>query len=277
MSNKNFNKTTNISWANKTWNVIAGCKRVSPACTNCYAELVSMREAEKGIAKFEGLIKIPVNGNRPIWNGKINVARERLFNEPKRWKEPSIIFVNSMSDLFYEEVSEELIFKIFDKMMDYNWHKYLVLTKREKRMKKVIDNYCEARNLAVLPDFIWIGVSVEDNKRAALRLPYLASSRVSVRFVSCEPLLEEVDFSKYPTMDWYIAGGESVELGFDPMDARPFDVNWARKIRDFCKSEGVAFHMKQIGCNPINAFKTNFKGDKLEDIPKDLLIREYPN
>ena len=272
-----YNKSTNISWANKTWNVIAGCKKVSPACKLCYAEVVSSREAEKGVPKFEGLTTIPVNGNRPIWNGKINIAKEKLFNEPKRWKEPSIIFVNSMSDLFYEEVSEELIFKIFDKMMNYNWHKYLVLTKREKRMKDVIDKYCEARNLDFLPDFIWIGVSVEDKKRAALRIPYLASSRASVKFISAEPLLEEVDFSKYPLMDWYIAGGESVEIGYDEKDARPFDVNWARKIRDFCKESGVAFHMKQIGCNPVNAFKTNFKGDKVEDIPKDLLVREYPN
>ena len=182
-----------------------------------------------------------------------------------------------MSDLFYEEVSEELIFKIFDKMMAYNWHKYLVLTKREARMKEMIDKYCEARDISILPDFIWIGVSVEDNKRAALRLPYLAETRCAVKFVSCEPLLEEVDFSKYPVMDWYIAGGESVEVGYDPNDARPFNVDWARKIRDFCKEKGVAFHMKQIGCNPIGAVKTNFKGDKLEDIPEDLLIREYPN
>ena len=271
-----YNKTTNISWANKTWNVIAGCEKVSPACKSCYAMFVADREAKKGVEKYKDLTVIAKTG-KPTWNGNINVAKERLFNEPKRWKEPSIIFVNSMSDLFYEEVSEELIFKILDKMMEYNWHKYLVLTKREKRMKEMIDKYCDARNLSVLPDFIWIGVSVEDNKRAALRLPYLAESRVSVRFVSAEPLLEEIDFSKYPTMDWYIAGGESVELGFDPNDARPFDVNWARKIRDFCKEKGVAFHMKQIGCNPVNAVKTNFKGDKIEDIPRDLLIREYPN
>ena len=176
-----FNKTTNISWANKTWNVIAGCKRVSPACKACYAEVVSNREAERGVEKYKGLTNIPVNGSRPIWNGKINVAKEKLFNEPKRWKESSIIFVNSMSDLFYEEVSEELIFKIFDKMMAYNWHKYLVLTKREVRMKEVIDKYCEARNISILPDFIWIGVSVEDNKRAALRLPYLAETKASVK------------------------------------------------------------------------------------------------
>lgn len=176
-----YNKTTNISWANKTWNVIAGCKRVSPACRACYAEVVSNREAEKGVEKYKGLTTIPVNGNRPIWNGKVNVAKEKLFNEPKRWKESSIIFVNSMSDLFYEEVSEELIFKIFDKMMAYNWHKYLVLTKREVRMKAMIDKYCEARNISILPDFIWIGVSVEDNKRAALRLPYLAETKASVK------------------------------------------------------------------------------------------------
>ena len=247
-----YKKKTNISWATKTWNIIAGCKKVSPACKNCYAMYVGRDNEEKGIEKYKGLTKINVNGT-PDWTGKVNVAKERLFNDPKRWKESSIIFVNSMSDLFYEELSEEIIFKALDKMMEYNWHKYLILTKREKIMKEIVDKYCEARNLKILPDFIWLGVSVEDNKRAALRLPYLRDTKCSVRFVSCEPLLEEVDFSTYPIMDWYIAGGESVEKGFDPNNARPFDVNWARKIRDFCKEAGVAFHMKQIGCNPVNA------------------------
>lgn len=228
------------------------------------------------MAKFKDLTTIATNG-KPVWNGNINVARERLFNEPKRWKEPSIIFVNSMSDLFYEAVSKELVFKILDKMMDYNWHKYLILTKRSERMKILVTEYCELRNLNKLPDFIWLGVSVENNKVAEKRINDLNESNSEVKFISAEPLLEEVDFSNFPVMDWYIVGGESVELGFDPNDARPFDVNWARKIRDFCKKEGVAFHMKQIGCNPINAVKTNFKGDKLEDIPEDLLIREYPN
>jgi protein gp37 len=273
--NKN-DKTTNISWANKTWNVIAGCKMVSPGCTNCYAMKVANKEASKGVAKYEGLTIISSNGES-VWNGKLNVAREKLFNEPKRWKEPCVIFVNSMSDLFYEGVSEELIFKIFDKMIAYDWHKYLILTKREKRMKSLIDKYCDARDLKILPNFIWIGVSVEDKKRAELRLPYLAESKISVKFVSCEPLLEEVDFSKYPIMDWYIAGGESVEIGVNPKKARPFDINWARKIRDFCKESGTAFHMKQVGCNPVGCEKTSFKGDKFEDIPKDLLVREYPN
>jgi protein gp37 len=270
------NRKTNISWANVTWNVIAGCEKVSPACKNCYAMFVGNKAESDGVAKYKGLTSIAANG-KPVWTGKVNVAKEKMFNDPKRLKEPSIIFVNSMSDLFYDAVSEALIFKMLDKMMIYNWHKYLILTKREIRMKEMIDRYCEARNMVILPDFIWIGVSVEDKKRAALRLPYLAKTKASVKFVSCEPLLEEVDFSDYPLMDWYIAGGESVEVGFDPMEARPFDVNWARKISDFCKKAGVAFHMKQIGCNPVNAVKTNFKGDKLEDIPEDLLIREYPN
>jgi protein gp37 len=112
---------------------------------------------------------------------------------------------------------------------------------------------------------------------AKKRINDLNETKSSISFISAEPLLEEVDFSKYPIMDWYIVDGESVEIGYDPKDARPFNVDWARKIRDFCKKEGVAFHMKQIGCNPIGAVKTNFKGDKLEDIPEDLLIREYPN
>lgn len=175
-----FKKKTNISWANKTWNVIAGCKKVSPACKNCYAMFVGNKNENEGVAKYKGLTTIMTNG-KPNWTGKVNTAKEKMFNDPKRWKEPSVIFVNSMSDLFYEEVSEELIFKIFDKMMDYNWHKYLVLTKRESRMKKMIDKYCEARSISTLPDFIWIGVSVEDNKRAALRLPYLAETKASVK------------------------------------------------------------------------------------------------
>jgi len=272
-----FKKETSISWANKTWNIIAGCKRVSAGCNNCYAEVVSEREAGNGVEKFKDLTIIASDLGRPVWNGKINVAKERLFNEPKRWKEPSIVFVNSMSDLFYKEVSKDLVFKIFDKMMDYNWHKYLILTKRSERMKYLINEYCELKNISSLPDFIWMGVSVENNKVAEKRISDLNDSNAKVKFISAEPLLEEVDFSKYPTMDWYIVGGESVEKEFNEKDARPFDVNWARSIRDFCKKEGVAFHMKQIGCNPVNAVKTNFKGDKLEDIPEDLLIREYPN
>lgn len=237
---------------------------------------VSSSEEKKGVAKFKDLTTIATNG-RPVWNGNINVAKERLFNEPKRWKEPSIIFVNSMSDLFYEKVSEELIFKILDKMMEYNWHKYLILTKRSERMKILVNKYCELKNIDSLPDFIWLGVSVENNKVAEKRINDLNNTFSKIKFISAEPLLEEVDFSKYPLMDLYIVGGESVEIGYDPDDARPFDVNWARKIRDFCKDAGVAFHMKQICCNPVNAVKTNFKGDKLEDIPEDLLIREYPN
>lgn len=111
-----FDKTTNISWANKTWNVIVGCEKISPACKRCYAMYVANKEEQKGIKKFNGLTSIAKNGE-PVWNGNINISGEKLFNEPKRWKEPSIIFVNSMSDLFYEAVPEELVFKIIDKMM----------------------------------------------------------------------------------------------------------------------------------------------------------------
>lgn len=113
-------------------------------------------EAEsKGVAKYKGLTTIATNG-KPVWTGKVNIAGEKLFNEPKRWKESSIIFVNSMSDLFYEEVSKDLVFKIFDKMLAYNWHKYLVLTKRSERMKILVNEYCELKGFDKLPDFIWL-------------------------------------------------------------------------------------------------------------------------
>lgn len=200
-----------------------------------------------------------------------------MFNEPQRWKEPSLIFVNSMSDLFFEAVDKELCFKIFDKMREAPWHKYLVLTKRAGRMKEMVDAYCEYAGLDSLPDFIWLGVSVEDERRAALRLSLLDETRAKVKFVSCEPLLESVDFSKYPVMDWYIVGGESVELGRERGEARPFDIRWAYEIKAFCEANSTAFHMKQVGSNPVGVETEAFKGDSFEELPSDLQVREYPS
>ena len=273
MSSKN---KTGISWAKYTWNILAGCEKVSSGCKNCYAMKVAYDAASKGVKKYEGLTKMGNNGI-PVWNGEVKVARERVWNDPMRIKEPSIIFVNSMSDLFYEKFDKDIIFKALDKMMEINWHKYLILTKREDYMKKMVDIYCNERGIDNLPDFIWCGVSVENDGVAKKRITALSETRCLVKFVSMEPLIGEVDLTGLPVLDWYIVGGESVERNEDPLLARPFDLNWARKIRDYCKENGVAFHMKQIGCNPVGAKKVSFKGDTEDDIPEDLKIREYPN
>jgi len=270
-----FEKNTKISWATKTWNVIAGCKDVSPACKNCYAKYVANAEEKKGVSKFKDLT-VEIKPGKVAWNGNLNVARERLFNEPKRWKEPSLIFVNSMSDLFFEAVDKELCFKILDKMFEADWHNFLVLTKRAERMKVLVDEYCTLKGLSELPDFIWLGVSVENEKLAGERLPLLAETKAAIKFVSCEPMLEEIDFEKYPVMDWYIVGGESVELDRPQSDARPFNINWARTVRDFCLNNGANFHMKQVGSNPEGVHIDAFKGDNFDEIPEDLKIREYP-
>lgn len=270
-----FEKTTKISWATKTWNVIAGCTDVSPACKNCYAKYVAYKESEKGVSKFKGLA-IESNSGTVRWTGELNVARERLFNEPGRWKEPSLIFVNSMSDLFWEEVPRDLVFKVLDKMFEADWHNYLILTKRANRMRLLVDEFCEHKNIDVLPGFIWLGVSVEDEKRASERLPLLDATKAEVKFVSCEPLLEEVDFSKYPVMDWYIVGGESVEIERDKFEARSFNSDWARKIKNFCEVTGAAFHMKQLGSNPVLESTKSFKGDDFNELPEELKVREYP-
>ena len=214
--------------------------------------------------------------DNPVWNGKVRVAKERVLNDPGRWKEPTMIFVNSMSDLFYEAFDEAIIFDLLDRMVKWDWHIFMVLTKREARMRDVIGAFCDSRGLETLPKHIWMGVSVEDNKRAARRIPPLVETRAETRFVSMEPLLEPVDLSGFPVLDWYIVGGESVELGENPKKARPFDVSWALSIAEYCKSVGAAFHFKQFGTNPVGVTLTAFKGDNPEEFPESVLIREYP-
>lgn len=265
---------TKISWANKTWNPLVGCALDSPGCTNCYAMKVAYREAEKGVAKFNDLTVLA--SDNPVWNGNVRVAKERVLNDPGRWKEPTMIFVNSMSDLFYEAFDERIIFDLLDRMVKWDWHIFMVLTKREARMRDMVDAFCESRGLETLPRHIWMGVSVEDNKRAARRIPPLAETRAETRFVSMEPLLESVDLSGFPVLDWYIVGGESVELGESPKKARPFDVSWALAIAEYCKSVGAAFHFKQFGSNPVGVTLKAFKGDSPEEFPESVLIREYP-
>jgi protein gp37 len=251
-----------IEWTDATWNPVTGCTKVSRGCEHCYAERIT--------ARFHG----------PQAFATVRLHPERL-EVPMRWRKPRRIFVNSMSDLFHPDVPEAFIVEVFTRMWWSPRHTFQILTKRHGRMRSLVprieDQLAErAADLALLdcptpltwplPN-VWLGVSVEDQQRAELRIPALLATPTATRFVSCEPLLGPVDLSRWlgvEPMDsfgwgqelfaalagrvgpagglhWVIAGGESGP------GARPMHPDWARRLRDQCHAAGVPYHFKQRG------------------------------
>lgn len=241
---------TGIEWTDATWNPIRGCSRVSEGCRNCYAEKVANRFKGPG-QPYEGLI---ARGGQ--WSGQITVA-EHLMDWPLRKRKPMRIFVNSMSDLFHENVPFDMVHRIMMQMDFANHHTYQVLTKRPARMLEFFDWWgTEAkRRFAAEMPHIWLGVSVEDQATADERIPLLLQTPSAVRWISAEPLLGPIDFSgrwvpyenpaihenMLERLDWVVVGGESGK------NARPMQLNWARTLRDQCQSAGVPFFFKQWG------------------------------
>lgn len=240
---------SNIEWTDLVWNPVTGCNKVSAGCKFCYAKTVhdSRHKAFKA-GKLQHLIQYSV----PFETVMLHPGR---LQYPLKWKKPSKVFVNSMSDLFHEEIPFEFINAVFSVMADCDQHTYQVLTKRPQR---VIEFYNWKYNLFGVPwrasDNVWIGVSVEDQATANERIPLLLQVPAAVRFLSCEPLLGEIDlieslgfFSKveYRTIcdciQWVIVGGESGP------GARPMNPDWARLLRDLCQAAGVPFFFKQWG------------------------------
>ena len=241
---------TKIEWADRVWNPVAGCTIVSPGCTNCYAMRMAHRIGKSLGAKkkYGGLTKV-VNGH-PVWTGEVRLV-ESALDLPFRWKKPARIFVNSMSDLFHEDVPDKWLFAIMGPMIAASWHTFLVLTKRPERMRAFI----KKRGYPAFPN-IWWGVSVEDRERLS-RIGILRGTPAAIRFISFEPLLEDMGEIDLRGIHWVIVGGESGP------GARPMHPDWARSIRDQCRSAGVAFFMKQM--------------NKKTAIPDDLFIREFPD
>lgn len=277
-------RETKIEWTGSTWNPIRGCSRVSEGCRNCYAEAVARRfsfpamrgcitewgdaQGYRNEGPYHGLI---AKGGQ--WNGQIKFVPEKL-TEPLRWRKPSRIFVNSMSDLFHENVPDDVIDKIFAVMALADRHTFQVLTKRPERMRDYfakpvmraemigieaeaiggIDRHTEdlkQRWPLPLPN-VWLGVSVEDQSTANERIPLLLQTPAAVRWISAEPLLGPVDLmysafdGAWPVkamgkLDWVVVGGESGR------HARPMSPDWVRSLRDQCAEAGVAFFMKQWG------------------------------
>jgi len=219
-----------IEWTEATWNPVAGCSIISPGCTNCYAMRLAARLDAMGLKKYAGLTR--KSGGRHKWNGKIRLDREAL-QIPKKWRQGRLIFVNSMSDLFHDDVPDDFIFEVFDTMNEAPQHTFQLLTKRPERALKL------DRRLRWRPN-IWFGASVESDDFMG-RIDSLRRTRAAIKFLSLEPLLGPLEKLNLRKIHWVIAGGESGP------GARPMNADWVRSIRDQCQAAGVAFHFKQWG------------------------------
>jgi protein gp37 len=267
---------TSIQWTERTWNPVTGCTKISPGCKHCYAERIADR----------------------LWKGRqftqVRCHPDRL-EEPLRWRDPRLIFVNSMSDLFHERVPDEFICRVFGAMAAAGRHTFQVLTKRPERVPGLLADAGFANDAAVfarwddavlpwpLPN-VWIGVSAENQRELEVRWPFLAEVPAAVRFLSLEPLLEPI--KSLPPADWVIVGGESGPK------ARPCSVDWIRAILAHCRAGGIPCFVKQLGARPIanrtdHRWRTPFrdpwtprlrdrKGGEPREWPKDLRVREWP-
>jgi len=211
---------SSIEWTEATWNPVTGCTKVSPGCAHCYAETFAER--------FRG---VP---GHPYERGFDLQLRPERLEQPLTWTRPRIIFVNSMSDLFHDEVPEHYIQQVFDVMQRAGWHTFQVLTKRAERLAELAPKLRWPRN-------VWMGVSVE-NQRWTTRIDALRRTPATVRFLSCEPLLGPLQLG-LEGIDWVIVGGESGHR------ARPMQASWARSIREQCEDAGVPFFFKQWGAH----------------------------
>ena len=256
---------TKIEWVQnqdgtkgETWNPVTGCTKVSAGCKNCYAERMARRLAGRaGYPEYPNHFGVTLRPDR--------------LEQPLRWKKPRKIFVCSMSDLFHKDVPLEFILEVFDVIRKSPRHTFQILTKRADAMNAALSSG--------LPDplpNVWLGTSVENQEQASERIPHLLSTPASVRFLSCEPLLGEIDFNACSAwhphynnmyldgMHWVIVGGESGP------GARPMNLDWARIVVGQCREASVPVFVKQLGGHP----------NKHADMfywPADLRAREYPN
>lgn len=212
-----------IEWTQGTWNPVTGCTKISAGCDHCYAERFSER--------FRGV------KDHPFEVGFDLTLRPERLDQPKRWRRPQLIFVNSMSDLFHKEIPNDYIHSVFDAMESADWHIYQVLTKRSSLMRDFVNQRYPDRPA---PEHIWLGVSIE-NAQTMSRLRHLKRINASVRFVSFEPLLGPLGSLDLGDIHWVIAGGESGP------GARPVKVEWLRELRNQCLKQKTAFFFKQWG------------------------------
>jgi protein gp37 len=221
---------TSIEWTDVTWNPVAGCSVLSPGCTNCYAMRMAARLEAMGVEKYIGLTR--KSGGRAKWTGKLRLDHTAL-EAPKAWRKPRMVFVNSMSDLFHENVPDAFIARVWSTMEAAPQHIFQILTKRPERMAVL------SKILPLLPN-VWLGTSVESADFIS-RIEDLKSSRALTRFISFEPLLGDVGRPNLHGIHWAIVGGESGPA------ARVMNPLWVDNIRLTCDQHKVAFFFKQWG------------------------------
>lgn len=280
--------TTRIEWTDTTWNPVTGCDKVSPGCDHCYAMSLAPRLKAMGSRKYQR------DGDpRTSGPGFGVTTHPELLAQPLAWRTPRRVFVNSMSDLFHSEIPDEFIAAVFATMALTPQHTYQVLTKRHGRMRsllsstdfwRIVGYRCDdAGHPDLAPDSlnpspnVWLGVSVEDQKRAMLRVPALLDTPAAVRFLSMEPLLGPVtlrnldqrgpgelryDALVAPGIDWVIVGGESGP------EHRPMDPMWPRALRDQCTAAGVPFFFKQWGGRTPKANGRELDGRTWDEYPQ---------
>lgn len=240
-------RTTKIEWTDKTWNPITGCTKASSGCAHCYAETMARRLKSMGLEKYH--------------NGFEVTLHEDDLNEPRRWKKGHNIFVCSMSDLFHESVPFEFIDQVLKTIRETPQHRYQLLTKRSERMAE----YFVSRDV---PANVWLGVTVECQATRS-RIDELRNIPATVRFISCEPLIEDLGELNLSGINWVIVGGESGP------NARPMKKEWALNIRRQVKTEGIAFFFKQWGTWGSDGVKRNkhkngklLEGEVVQEMPK---------
>lgn len=219
-----MSQTSKIEWTDATWNPIRGCTKISSGCARCYAEVFAER--------FRG-----VPGHPYEYGFDLRLVPEKLA-DPVRWATPKMIFVNSMSDMFHEDVSDEYVIAIAEVMRIANWHTYQVLTKRAERLRSLLQGKLKALASA---SHIWWGVSVENRSQGVPRIELLREANAAMPFLSIEPLLDDLGGIDLSEIAWVIVGGESGH------GARPMRREWVRNVRRQCRRFNVPFFFKQWG------------------------------
>ena len=230
---------SSIEWTDATWNPTTGCNKISAGCKNCYAERMSKRLMAMGVAKYN--------------NGFEITLHEDVLEVPLAWRKPQRIFVNSMSDLFHEEIPEDFVQRVFSVMEQAYWHQFQVLTKRSQRL-------LELASRIDWPQNVWMGVSVE-NTDYTFRIDHLRQTNAHVKFLSLEPLLGPLPNLNLDGIDWVIVGGESGP------NARPMLEEWVTEIRDQCVSADVPFFFKQWGGVQKSRTGRELEGTTWDEMP----------
>jgi protein gp37 len=233
-----------IEWTDATWNPVRGCTKISPGCAHCYAETLAER--------FRG-----VPGHAYEQGFDLRLVPEKL-GDPLRWSRRRLVFVNSMSDLFHEDVPDDFIVRVVRVMELANWHTFQVLTKRSVRLRDLLSSKLV---FAASLEHIWWGVSVENQKHGLPRVQHLRDAPVAMRFLSIEPLLEDLGTINLHGINWVIVGGESGP------GARPMAKAWVISIRDQCKAAGVPFFFKQWGGVRRTEAGRQLDGDTYNELP----------